>query len=101
MISLVVLGTKSYVSSSDEHKSTTSFLSFIKRSACFHLGLDFVYIMNVEKNTVRVFGGSGKDGGLFSDPAGITVDNKGNMIVADSRNHKLKVETKDDYKSIS
>ena len=47
--------------------------------------------MNVDKNSVRMFGGSGKEGGLFSDPAGITVDCIGNMIVADSRNHKLKV----------
>ena len=76
-------------------RQPVSELSFKEMFVCFHLGLDFVYIMNVEKNTVRVFGGSGKDGGLFSDPAGITVDNKGNMIVADSRNHKLKVETKD------
>ena len=49
------------------------------------LGLDKVYVVTMKTSTVRVFGGTGKDPGRFSDPAGIVVDHKGNMIVADSR----------------
>ena len=35
------------------------------------------------------FGKSGSGPGCFSDPAGLGVDGLGNMVVADSRNHRL------------
>ena len=37
----------------------------------------------------KSFGSSGSNPGQFSDPAGLVVDIKGNMIIADSRNHRL------------
>ena len=36
-----------------------------------------------------MFGVSGSGDGQFSDPAGLVVDRVGNMVVADSRNHRL------------
>ncbi len=62
--------------------------------------MNLVYIVNMKRDDkgggggnigVRTFGGSGRNRGTFHDPAGIAVDNKGYMIIADSRNHKLKV----------
>ena len=36
-----------------------------------------------------MFGCSGSGPGQLSDPAGLVVDSVGNMVVADSRNHRL------------
>lgn len=55
------------------------------------LGLDCVYVLNVKSMNTRAFGNSGKNSGEFLDPAGICVDSVGNIIVADSRNHRLEV----------
>jgi len=52
------------------------------------LGLNLVYVFNVEERDVMVFGGIEKCG-PFSDPAGLVVDRDGWMIVADSKNHRL------------
>ena len=38
---------------------------------------------------LQVFGCSGSEPGQLSDPAGLVVDGMGNMMVADSRNHRL------------
>ena len=38
-----------------------------------------------------MFGGRGKSSGEFRDPTGIEVDGAGNMVVVDSRNHRLQV----------
>ena len=38
-----------------------------------------------------MFGGRGKGPGQFRDPMGIEVDGSGNMVVVDSRNHRLQV----------
>ena len=40
---------------------------------------------------LKVFGGSGTGPGQFWDPAGLAVDDLGNFIVADSRNHRLQL----------
>ena len=40
---------------------------------------------------LKVFGGSGTGPGQFWDPAGLAVDDVGNMLVADSRNHRLQL----------
>lgn len=46
------------------------------------------------KNTTRVFGKEGKEAGKFFEPAGITCDGRGKMIVADAGNHRLQVRRK-------
>jgi len=53
------------------------------------LGLDCVYILDPVTINAKVFGSSGSDPGQFCDPAGLVVDIVGNMIVADSKNHRL------------
>ncbi len=54
--------------------------------------------MNMAKNLVKTFGGSGREAGCFSDPAGIAVDDRGFMIIADSRNHRLQVGSQMQFK---
>ena len=53
------------------------------------LGMDRVYVLHSVTKGVTVFGRSGSGPGCFSDPAGLAVDRAGNMLVADSRNHRL------------
>ena len=54
------------------------------------LGLDRVYIVSPDnEKPARQFGASGTGGGEFSDPAGLDVDKVGNILVADSKNHRL------------
>jgi len=54
------------------------------------LGLDCVYILDPENiNSKQVVGVSGSGPGELSDPAGLVVDIAGNIIVADSKNHRL------------
>ena len=56
------------------------------------LGLDCVYVINTgNSNDARMFGGRGKGIGEFRDPTGIEVDDAGNMVVVDSRNHRLQI----------
>ncbi|KAK3743513.1 hypothetical protein QZH41_015903 [Actinostola sp. cb2023] len=43
-----------------------------------------------ERSAIQSFGGSGKFGKL-SDPQDVAVDNKGHVIVSDSRNHRIQV----------
>ena len=57
-------------------------------------GLDMVYMLNAKDNTAEVFGRTGVKNGEFRDPAGLVVDQLGNIIVADSRNHRLQVFNK-------
>ena len=59
------------------------------------LGADLVYSYSVKKTTVRIIGrGSGSDWGQFNDPAGIITDDFGNVIVADSKNHRCQMFAK-------
>jgi len=54
------------------------------------LGLDRVYVLDPNNpQQSRMFGSSGQRNGEFSDPAGLDVDQVGNIVVADSRNHRL------------
>jgi len=53
------------------------------------LGLDCVYILDPVTINAKVFGSSGSGPGQLSDPAGLVVDTVGNIIVADSKNHRL------------
>lgn len=59
------------------------------------LGLDMVYVLDKHANLLMMFGRTGSDRGCFSDPAGLGVDHVGNMVVADSRNHRISVWSKD------
>ncbi len=52
-------------------------------------GLDLIYVVNMKTADVRTFGGSGRLGGKFSDPAGMAIDKSGNSIIADAGNHRL------------
>jgi len=53
------------------------------------LGMDRVYVLDPATRGVTMFGGAGSGPGRFADPAGLAVDSQGNMLVADSRNHRL------------
>ena len=56
------------------------------------MGLDCVYVIPTSSsNDASMFGGRGKGPGEFRDPTGIEVDDSGNMVVVDSRNHRLQV----------
>ena len=56
------------------------------------MGLDCVFVINTgNNNDASMFGGRGKGSGEFRDPTGIEVDGAGNMVVVDSRNHRLQV----------
>jgi len=56
------------------------------------MGLDCVYVIPTNSsNDASMFGGRGKGPGEFRDPTGIEVDDSGNMVVVDSRNHRLQV----------
>jgi len=84
----------------DKQRSKCRFLALSNNKAYItDLGLDCIYILNLEseggrcKNTT--YGGTGTGPGCFSDPAGLAVDSLGNMLVADSRNHRVCVYSKD------
>jgi len=59
------------------------------------LGLDCIYIYNVATDNMKVFGTSGSEAGQLADPAGLAVGCDGNMIVADSKNHRICLFDKD------
>ena len=60
------------------------------------MGLDFVYVIPTSSsNDASMFGGRGKGPGEFRDPTGIDVDDSGNMVVVDSRNHRLQIFNSD------
>jgi len=59
------------------------------------LGLDCIYIFNGATDNMKVFGTSGSEAGQLADPAGLAVDCDGNMIVADSKNHRICLFDKD------
>ncbi|XP_041371012.1 uncharacterized protein LOC121384617 [Gigantopelta aegis] len=55
------------------------------------LGLNVMYLVNLDGNVLHTFGSFGHHAGCFNQPSGITVDSVGNWIVADSRNDRLQV----------
>lgn len=78
-----------------KRESKCRFLAY-KRSRLHiaDLGLNCVYVYNMNTNISRFFGKSGRGIGEFGDPAGIALDSQGNMIVADARNHRLQLFSK-------
>merc|ERR1712096_294500 len=74
----------------DKSRSKCRFLTYqLGKLHITDLGLDCVYILDPATINVRVFGSTGSGLGQLSDPAGLVVDTVGNMIVADSKNHRL------------
>ena len=60
------------------------------------LGLDQVYVLDCPSGRlVCKFGRSGTGLGCFQDPAGLGVDDRGNMVVADSKNHRVCLYSRD------
>jgi len=75
----------------DKVKSKCRFLTFQGGNLYItDLGLDQVYVIDSETYKVILkFGKSGSEPDCLDDPAGLGVDSKGNMVVADSKNHRL------------
>jgi len=74
----------------DKSRSKCRFLTYqLGKLYITDLGLDCVYILDPATISVKVFGSTGSGLGQLSDPAGLVVDTVGNMIVADSKNHRL------------
>lgn len=56
------------------------------------LGLNCVYIIDIRTGTlISLFGEAGSNEGQFLDPSGITCDCDGNILVGDSRNHRVQI----------
>ena len=55
------------------------------------LGANMVYMTDLRGNMQHQFGGFGHAQGLFNNPAGITTDAFGNMLIADRRNNKIQI----------
>eukprot|EP00092_Neocalanus_flemingeri_P020008 GFUD01021668.1.p1 GENE.GFUD01021668.1~~GFUD01021668.1.p1 ORF type:complete len:656 (+),score=243.87 GFUD01021668.1:86-2053(+) len=74
----------------DKSRSKCRFLTYeLGKLYITDLGLDCVYVLDPTTISVKVFGSTGSGPGQVSDPAGLVVDTMGNIIVADSRNHRL------------
>ena len=43
------------------------------------------------RNAKKTFCGNGSKAGKLGDPHGVTIDQEGNVIVTDSRNHRIQV----------
>ena len=52
-------------------------------------------LSTVHADQAVMFGKRGKDKLEFRDPSGIAVDDMGNMLVVDSRNHRLQLVSED------
>ena len=75
--------------------SKCRFLSFAsEKFYVTDLGLDRVYIID-PSGKIDVVGKTGVADDCFNDPAGTVVDDYGNFIIADSRNHKLALYSSD------
>ena len=55
------------------------------------MGLHKVYIVNMKDKKARVLGEYGAHPGFLNEPAGISCDGNGNIIVADSKNNRIQV----------
>ena len=74
----------------DRSRTLCRFLTYKKgRFYVTDLGMDKIYVVDEKTGEARAFGQSGNGPGQFSDPAGLVVDSQGNMMVADSKNHRL------------
>ena len=80
----------------DRSRSKCRFLTYCRDQLYVtDLGLDRVYVFDSSANILQVFGNTGSGPGCFDDPAGLDVDGEGNMVVADSRNHRVSLYSKD------
>ena len=80
----------------DRWRSNCKFLTYCRGLLYVtDLGMDKVYILDNSARLVTVFGTTGDGPGCFNDPAGLGVDGEGNMVVADSRNHRVCLFTKE------
>ena len=74
----------------DRSRSLCRFLTYKKGNFYItDLGSAKIYVVDEKTGDARAFGESGRGEGQFSDPAGLAVDHQGNMMVADSKNHRL------------
>ncbi len=48
-----------------------------------------VQIFDAEGRSLEILGGVGSAPGKFNNPWGLALDSKGNLYVADSRNHRV------------
>ena len=79
----------------DKSKSKCRFLHCCKGMIyVVDLGLDCVYTLDTAGKHAKVVGTSGSAQGQFNDPAGVATDEAGNLIVADSRNHRIQIFNK-------
>jgi len=80
----------------DKRNSKCRFLCFNNGKLYItDLGLDCVYVLDPVTNDVKPFGATGSGVGQFKDPAGLVCDDIGNMIVVDSKNHRLQLFNKE------
>lgn len=57
----------------------------------FNTGCSKVYVTDMEGKYLRSFGSYGSGPRQFKEPSGISVDNFGNILVADSKNNRVQV----------
>jgi len=82
---------------SDKTKSKCRFLRYHNNTLYIvDIGLDCIYKLKTDCNEVSIVGGTGTGLNKFRDPAGIVVDDFGNFIVADSKNHRLQIFDQDE-----
>jgi len=80
----------------DRNRTMCRFLTYKEgRFYVTDLGMDKIYVVDENTGDARAFGQSGRGPGQFSDPAGLVADSQGNMMVADSKNHRLCLFNKD------
>ena len=53
------------------------------------LGRNKIYIVDEKTHEVRVLGGTCQGPDTFNQPAGVAADAFGNLLVADSKNHRM------------
>ena len=54
-------------------------------------GLHCIYIINLKEGLASMIGRRGNELGAFIHPTKVVVDDEGNMIVCDVKNHRLQV----------
>ena len=58
---------------------------------CDFAGANAVYVTDLRGSLQYEFGGYGFHPGMFNNPAGITTDTHGNMLIADRRKNIVQV----------
>lgn len=52
-----------------------------------------LYLFMIYLQTARFLGSEGSEPGQFLRPQGVAIDGEGNIIVADSRNNRIQVQS--------